>query len=39
MNIIFSIPYDRKFYKLNEIICPLADLPCCIKGPMHAANL
>ncbi len=28
------VPKDRKFYKLNEIACPLAHLPRCIKGPI-----
>lgn len=38
MDIIFSIPYDRKFYKLTEIICPLAHLLRCIKGLIYVTK-
>lgn len=38
MDIIFSIPYDRKFYKLTEIICLLAHLLRCTKGLIYATK-
>ena len=34
-NIIFAMFQYRKFYKLNEITCPLSYLLRCIKGPIY----